>query len=181
MDTKQLATAAAHWLEYMDLSGYNNLFSESLLILQIAEYFRCKLWTVSAEKDCDELLGATSTRGIVNYDVYAQKNESEKIILEMKFVKATNPYYSRIVTDFVKLAIPRNAEGTDRRRSTPRRVRCAVPMSPTRKSPFGTRSRATSIESGDASKPASPAPRARKQVAPPHRDRTPRRVPASPR
>ena len=23
MDTKQLATAAAHWLEYMDLSGYN--------------------------------------------------------------------------------------------------------------------------------------------------------------
>jgi hypothetical protein len=100
MDTKQLATAAAHWLEYMDLSGYNNLFSESLLILQIAEYFRCKLWTVSADKDCDELLGATSTRGILNYDVYAQKSESEKIILEMKFVKATNPYYSRIVTDF---------------------------------------------------------------------------------
>jgi hypothetical protein len=25
----------------MDLSGYNNLFSESLLILQIAECFRC--------------------------------------------------------------------------------------------------------------------------------------------
>ena len=32
-------------------------------------------------------------------------------------------------------------------------------MSPTRKSPFGTRSRATSIESGDASKPATRAPR----------------------
>ena len=113
MDTKQLATAAAHSLEYMDLSGYNNLFSELLLILQIAEYFRCKLWTVSAEKDCDELLGAISTRGIVNYDVYAQKNESEKIILEMKFVKATNPYYSRIVTDFVKLAIPMRTEQID--------------------------------------------------------------------
>jgi hypothetical protein len=97
----------------MDLSGYNNLFSESLLILQIAECFRCKLWTVSAEKDCDELLGAISTRGIVNYDVYAQKNESEKIILEMKFVKATNTYYSRIVTDFVTLAIPMRTEQID--------------------------------------------------------------------
>jgi hypothetical protein len=159
----------------MDLSGYNNLFSESLLILQIAECFRCKLWTVSAEKDCDELLGAISTRGIVNYDAYAQKNESEKIVLEMKFVPTPTTLE---LSQILKLAVPRNAEGTDRRRSTPRRVRCAVPMSPTRKSPFGTRSRATSIESGDASKPA---PRARKQVAPPHRDRTPRRVPASPR
>jgi hypothetical protein len=158
----------------MDLSGYNNLFSESLLILQIAECFRCKLWTVSAEKDCDELLGAISTRGIVNYDAYAQKNESEKIVLEMKFVPTPLlPNCHRFCETGHS-----NADGTDRRRATPRRVRCAVPMSPTRKSPFGTRSRATSIESGDASKPA---PRARKQVAPPHRDRTPRRVPASPR
>ena len=54
MDTKQLATAAAHSLEYMDLSGYNNLFSKSLLHFANCRNFRCKLWTVSAEKDCDE-------------------------------------------------------------------------------------------------------------------------------
>ena len=179
MDTKQLATAAAHWLEYMDLSGYNNLFSESLLILQIAEYFRCKLWTVSAEKDCDELLGATSTRGIVNYDVYAQKNESEKIILEMKFVKATNPYYSRIVTDFVKLAIPMRTEQID---DVQRLVAFDAPCQCRRHG-----NRPLELARGlprlnQAMRPSPrPAPRARKQVAPPHRDRTPRRVPASPR
>ena len=62
MDTKQLAAAAAHWLEYMDLSGYNNLFSESLLILQIAEYFRCKLWTVSAEPKAQRRVSSRGPR-----------------------------------------------------------------------------------------------------------------------
>jgi hypothetical protein len=77
----------------MRLSDYEELFSESLLIVPIAEYLRGKRWTVEAEIDCYKLLNKKKEKGLagnVNYDIYAQKGEaatSEQIILEMKFMK----------------------------------------------------------------------------------------------
>jgi hypothetical protein len=119
MDTKELATATAHWLAYMKLSGYGALSSESLLIIPIAEYFRGKGWDVAAEVDCYELLEekVLNSAGYVNYDVHAktlnpETKKFETIILEMKFIKESTSKkkgtsnHSRLVTDFVKLAIP---------------------------------------------------------------------------
>lgn len=118
MDKKELAAAVTHWLEYMRLSNYRTLFSKSLLIIPIAEYLRGHRWDVVAETDCDELLeikdksGTPKRRGLVNYDVYAKAVSAETksilstVIIEMKFIKEGDYGYARLITDFVKLAIP---------------------------------------------------------------------------
>jgi hypothetical protein len=130
---KQLALATAHWLEYMSLSGYRRLFSEASLIIPVAEYFRGQQWKVAAEVDCYKLLKMKWRKGLagyVNYDVHAERSKgvnSDQVILEMKFMKGeisgkekdeisgeeedahakrATPNYSRLISDFIKLAIP---------------------------------------------------------------------------
>src|SRR6185437_5450781 len=88
---KQLAAATAHWLEYMSLSGYTELFSEASLIIPVAEYFRGRQWKVAAEVDCYRLLKMEWRQGLagyVNFDIHAERSGgAENVILEMKFMK----------------------------------------------------------------------------------------------
>ena len=111
MDSQELARATAHWLAYKRLSGFDPMFSEALLIIPIGEYFLGKGWNITAEKDCQAILGE-GKRGYVNYDVFAEKKDQatrrplEAVLLEMKFFKKGSSNHSRLITDFVKLAIP---------------------------------------------------------------------------
>ena len=113
-----LSTEIIQWLNGM--SGYETIFSEGLLIIPIAKYFRDQGFDVNGDTDyyfhrSDKKSGE---RGKANYDFYAKNGDSETIILEMKWLKAEfkkegsdyskrgNANYPRIITDFIKLAIP---------------------------------------------------------------------------
>jgi hypothetical protein len=117
---RELSSAITGWLQEMKRDGYEQIFNEALLAIPIAKYFLDQGYKVEGETDYHFIKaknnepGATK-RGQINYDFYAQKDtgtSSENVILEMKWMKSNTKKkkgsvnYARLVTDFIKLAIP---------------------------------------------------------------------------
>jgi hypothetical protein len=116
----ELSTEIVGWLEKMKLDRYENVFNEALLAIPIAKYFLDHGYKVEGETDYHFINMKSSEpaavkRGQINYDFYAVKgieSSGEKVIVEMKWMKTKtqkkkgSANYARLVTDFVKLAIP---------------------------------------------------------------------------
>lgn len=105
----ELATATADWLAERTHSGFTeSLLNEALLIIPMVEYFmspqRLKKWDLKGE--WHELGISLAKAGDVNIDLVAE-HQAERILLEFKFLKKTND--QRLIKDFVKLALPKNA------------------------------------------------------------------------
>lgn len=113
-----LSTEIVQWLD--DMSGYENIFSEGLLIIPIARYFRQQDFEVKGDTDRHFFQSDNrfeKIKGLINYDFYAKKDDGssrEELILELKWMKKAtedkrkkgSSNYSRIITDFIKLGIP---------------------------------------------------------------------------
>lgn len=107
-----LATATANWLAERTHSGFTeSLSNEALLIIPMVEYFmspqRSKKWDLKGE--WHELGISLAKAGDVNIDLVAE-HQAEKILLEFKYLKKAND--QRLIKDFVKLALPKNADYT---------------------------------------------------------------------
>ena len=121
---EDLSAEIVRWLN--DMKGYENISAEGLLILPIAKFFKDQNFDVDGDTDCyfiESDNGHIGKRGKINYDFYAEKgdtNTKERIILEIKWMKKAtkkirentsvikrgNANYARLITDFIKLAIP---------------------------------------------------------------------------
>jgi len=110
-----LSTEIVQWLNVNE-PDYKNIFSEGLLIIPIAKYFRDQGFEVKGDTDYHfhRLENEPGKRGQANFDFYAKKGNGtpNELILEMKWLKAKTENkreslnYPGIVTDFVKLAVP---------------------------------------------------------------------------
>ena len=119
-----LSIEIVQWLNEMKRFGYENIFSEGLLIIPIAESFRDQDFEVKGDTDYYFLRSddkGPGKRAQINYDFYAKKDNGsvgEILILEIKWLKSEikkvgsnhpkkgSANYPRIITDFIKLAIP---------------------------------------------------------------------------
>jgi hypothetical protein len=104
---KDLANATALWLAYKRISGFNNLLSEGLLIIPVVEFLIGQGYTgFEAEPDAYRLFGLGGGGAYAAYDLKAESGSCtlKHIILEMKLLTSVND--PRIITDFVKLAVP---------------------------------------------------------------------------
>jgi hypothetical protein len=98
-----LAEATAHWLAYKQLSGFESLLSEALLMIPVAEYLIEHGYHVAAEQDTKRLDFGFGEPGEANYDIAAKKGD-DRLLLEMKYLKKSED--QRIIKDFIKLALP---------------------------------------------------------------------------
>lgn len=104
-----LAAATAEWLAEKAQLGLNeSLLSEAMLIIPLVAYFtdhdRSKAWNLIGE--WSESGTSLAKAGDVNIDLVAEHG-AEKVLLEFKYLKRTND--QRLVKDFVKLVLPKNA------------------------------------------------------------------------
>ncbi|WP_354256697.1 hypothetical protein [Bradyrhizobium sp. F1.13.3] len=108
----ELAAASAEWLAAKVQSGFKeSLLSEALLIVPLVEYFATRAtsteWCLTGE--WHESGTSLAKAGDVNIDLVAE-HEGEKVLLEFKYLKRAND--QRLIKDFVKLALPKNASYT---------------------------------------------------------------------
>jgi hypothetical protein len=86
-EIKKLATATAQWLTLKRLIGLGDVFSESHLIIPVAEYLIAQVWyDLKVERHSAKLFGK-GNGGAVNYDLDAIKKDGAKLLIEMKLLK----------------------------------------------------------------------------------------------
>jgi hypothetical protein len=85
-EMEKLATTTVQWLTLKRRIGLAELFSESHLIIPVAEYLIAQGWDkLRAEHDSKKLFGKCNG-GDVNYDLCATKS-GKKLLVEMKLLK----------------------------------------------------------------------------------------------
>jgi hypothetical protein len=104
---RSLADATAHWLAYKKACGFENVFSEALLIIPIAECLASKGYSIKTESHTADL--GIGDPGDFNYDAVAtNEQEQATIFIETKYLVG-NANASRLYGDLVKLALPSEA------------------------------------------------------------------------
>jgi len=119
---QNLSAEIVRWLNAKE--GYEPIFAEGLLVIPIADFFKKLTFDVAGDTDCYFLLPENAPlrkRGKINYDFYAERGDGKRVILEIKWMKKStkkmwwgntkvekrgNANYPRLITDFIKLAIP---------------------------------------------------------------------------
>lgn len=113
IDTRNIADAVCHWLEYKRLTGLEAMLGEGLLTHAVAEYLVAHGWKVSAERELSTIENAPNHQmGYISYDLIAKRGNVDcdgGVAIEVKFLKtrgsgAPSQSIERITDDVVKLS-----------------------------------------------------------------------------
>jgi hypothetical protein len=103
-EIEQIAKATAEWLtEKKKRKQYEGLFSESHLVIPVADYLIDQGWSALRTEQHSKTLFELGEGGDVNYDLEATKDDGSKLLVEMKLQKKVSD--PRLFKDFGKLAL----------------------------------------------------------------------------
>lgn len=107
---KWLAEKKDSWKKEDESTNVESLMGEAMLMIPVADHLLAEKWRGligewSYFKGNDKDAPKNLSKGQVNFDLYAERG-FEKVVIEWKYIKGGKANDQRIITDFVKLALP---------------------------------------------------------------------------
>jgi hypothetical protein len=85
---EELTKAIAKWFDDK-VAGWNDILSEGLLVVPLAEFLLERNWKLSGERSKEQIFGFSKGQPYVSYDLCAEKGDGASclLLIELKFLK----------------------------------------------------------------------------------------------